>query len=83
MTVMLECAEKWGKLGQEGRHQNALFYAENGMVATPDPRWLQDAFSILVDLFDRVGLYTNAGKTVVIVYRPRQVAGTQSEAAYR
>ena len=32
-TVMLEGAEDRGKRGQEGRHQNALLYAENCMVA--------------------------------------------------
>ena len=39
-------------------------------------------FRTLVAMFDRVGLRTNAGKTVVMVCRPCHAAGTQSEASY-
>ena len=50
--------EKRGERGKEGRHQAALFYADDGMVALSDPRWLQWAFNALVGLFERVGLRT-------------------------
>ena len=33
-------------------------------------------------MFDRVGMQTNVGKTVGMVYRPCQAAGTQWKAAY-
>ena len=52
------------------------------MVVSLDPRWLQGAFSDLVGMLDRVGLWTNVGKTVGMVYRPCHAAGTQLEAAY-
>ena len=39
-------------------------------------------FSILVGLFDRVGLNTNVGKTVGMVFSPLQAAGKNSEVAY-
>ena len=52
------------------------------MVASSDPQWLEGAFFILVDLFDRVGLRTNVRKTVGMVCHPFQATGTQSEAAY-
>ena len=81
--VMVEVAEDWGKCGQEGRHHNALFCADDGMVASLDPRWLQGTFSTLVGLFDRLGLRTNVGKTVVMVCRPCRGWGTQSEVVYR
>ena len=83
VTVMVEGAEERGERVQEGRHQNALFYADDGMVSLSGPQWLQDAFSTLVGLFDRVVLQTNVGKTVGTVCRPCQAAGTQSEAEYR
>ena len=41
----------------------ALFYADNGMLVSSDPQWLQWAFTQLVGLFDRVGLNMNTGKT--------------------
>ena len=52
------------------------------MVASSDPHWLQGSFNTLVGLFDRVGLQTNFGKTVGMVYRPCQADGTMLEAAY-
>ena len=76
VTVMVEGAEERSDHGKEGRHQNALFYADDGMVALSDPQWLQGAFSTLVGLLDKVGLRTNAGKTVGMVCRPCQAAGT-------
>ena len=82
VDVMVEGAEERGERVQEGRHQNALFYTDYGMVALSHLRWLQGAFSTLVGLFDRVGLRTNFGKTVIMVCRQCQAAGTQSEVAY-
>ena len=40
LEVMVEGAEEQGKRRQEGRHNNALFYADDGMFALSDPRWL-------------------------------------------
>ena len=82
MTVMVEGAEEQGERGQEGRHQADLFYADDGMVASSDPRWLQGAFNTLVGLFYRVVLRTNVGKTVGMVCRPCQAAVNQSEVVY-
>ena len=79
---MVEGVEERGKRGQEGMHQNSLFYADDVMVASSDPRWLQGAFSTLIGLFDRVGLQTNFRKTVSMVCRPFQAAGTQLEVSY-
>ena len=75
-------AEKRGERGDEGTHQAPLFYADNGMVASSDPRWLRWAFDTLVSLFERMGLRTNVGKKVSMVCRPCQAAGNQLEAAY-
>ena len=82
VTLAMEEADKQGERGREGRHQASLFYADDGMVALSDPRWLQWAFSMLVGLFDRVGLNTNTGKTVSMTCRPCTAAGNQSEEAY-
>ena len=80
VNVMVEGAEERGKRGQEGRHQNSLFYADDGMIASSDSQWLQGAFSTLIGLFNRVGLQTNVRKTVGMVCLPCQATGTQSEA---
>ena len=70
VTVILEDADEQGERGQEVRHQAALFYADNGMVVSLDPRCLQVAFNTLGDLFDRVSLQTNFRKTVGMVCCP-------------
>ena len=67
---MVEGAAELVGRGQEGRHNNALFYADNGMVTSSDPRWLQGAFIILVGLFIKFGLWTNFSKIVGMVCRP-------------
>ena len=82
VTGVIADAEARGGLGQEGRYQAALFYADDGMVALPDPRWLQGAFNTLVGLFDRMGLRKNVRKTVGMVCHPCQAAGNLSTEAY-
>ena len=60
-----------------------VFYANNSMVVSSDPAWLQGAFSALVAIFDRVGLRTNVGKTVSMACHPcRAGGGNRTEAGY-
>ena len=42
--LVAETAEK-GEMVREGRHQSAVFYADDGMVVSSDPRWLQGVFN--------------------------------------
>ena len=81
VAVMVKSAEEHSGCVQEVRHQNALFCADDSMVALSDPILIQEDFSALLGLFDRVFLNTNSRKTVGILCRPCQVAVTQSEAA--
>ena len=74
--------EERSERGKEGRHQAALFYADNVMVSSSDPRWLQGVINTLVGLFDRFGLRTNFGNTVAMVFRPFQADGNLLEASY-
>ena len=61
----------------------AVFYADDGMVVSSDPAWLQGAFSALVAIFNRVGLRTNVGKTVSMACHPcRAGPGNRTKAAY-
>ena len=71
-------AEARRETGREGRHQAALSYADDGMVVSLDPAWLQGAFTALVGLFDRVGLLTNSGKTISMVCHPFQAGSGNS-----
>ena len=78
VTVVISGAKERDERGREGRHQAALFYADNSMVASSEIRCLQIAFNTLVGLFDRVGLRTNVRNTVGMVFRPFQAAGNTS-----
>ena len=61
LTIAVTEAENRRERGREGRHKAALFYADDGMLASSDPQWLQCAFTQLVGIFDRVGLNTTPG----------------------
>ena len=65
-------ADSRGETGREGQHQATLFYADNGMVVSSNPAWLQGAFTSMLGLFDRVVLWKNVGKTVSMVCHPCQ-----------
>ena len=82
LTILAQEAERRGERGREGRHQSALFYADDGMLASSDPRWLHWEFTQLVGLFDRVGLRTNCTKTVSMTCRPCSTPGHRSEETY-
>ena len=83
VTGVIAKAEAQGEMGKEGRHQAVLLYAEDGMVASSDPGWLQGVFNNLVGLFDRVGLRKNVRKTVGMFCHPCQAVGNLSTEAYR
>ena len=40
-----------GGHGQEGRHQNYLFYANDVMIESSEPKFLQGSLSTLVGMF--------------------------------
>ena len=49
-------------LGNQIRTLLAVFYADNGLVQSRDPVFLQEAFNALVALFECVGLRTHTKK---------------------
>ena len=83
VNSLVDEAESKGETEREGRHQSSVFYANDGMVVSSDPAWLQGAFNALVAIFDRVGLLTNVRKTVSMVCHPCQAgAGNRTEVAH-
>ena len=58
------------------------FYADDGLLAGRQNKWVQDAFDVLIGLFERVGLRTNTGKMKAMICRPGHISGRQSEGAY-
>ena len=57
------------RTSEEGINDTAVpfFYADDGLVASTDPAWLQVSFNNLNMIFERVRLRTNFGQTVGMV----------------
>ena len=58
------------------------FYADDGVLSARCPEWLQESFTILVGLFERVGLRTNAQKTKVMTCVPGRIRVSFTEEVY-
>ncbi len=50
-------------IGDDVAELLVAFSIDYGLVASREPVWLRLSFDILVSLFERIGLYTNAAKT--------------------
>ena len=57
-------------LGWEAGERNVIFYADDDTIAGQDHEWVQDALSVTVAMFRRMGLDTNIEKSKTMVYRP-------------
>ena len=60
----------------------ALFYVDDGFIASRDPVLLQKCLDILVAVFERVGLYTNVQKTKSMTCLPGKIRGRFSNETY-
>ena len=58
------------------------FYVDDGRIASRDPVWLQESFDILIGLFERIGLFTNAAKTKVMTCIPGRIREGYTEEEY-
>ena len=72
--------KKWKEEGHQRLTAKAEFFnANDGVVASTDPGWLQSEFDMLTGLFDRVGLRTNVCKIVGMVFRTCRVDRVRSD----
>jgi hypothetical protein len=69
-------------VGDLVRDQCIAFFVDNGLVAARCPEWLQTSFNILITLFERIGLRTNAEKTKVMMCLPGKIRVAQTEEEY-
>ena len=68
---------------REIRTRIAIFYSNDGLIASRNPETLQKAIDLLTGLFDRVGLQTNIRKTEVIIFMPGNIWIFLTDMAYR
>jgi hypothetical protein len=58
------------------------FFVNNGLVAARCPEWLQSSFTILVNLFECIGLRTYAAKKKVMACLPGKIRVAKMEEEY-
>ena len=68
--------------GVSVRELLVLFYADDGLIASRNPEWLEWALNELSRLFESVGLKTNLEKTKAMNCFPACIAGPISDQAY-
>lgn len=69
-------------IGHKILDHQVLFYADDGLLASTNPNWLQKSFDSLVLLFARMGLKTNVKKTVSMTCTPHVKLPEYSKTAY-
>ena len=71
MRIMRETLDgSDGKLAARVEALFAIFYVDDGYIASKDAEFLQEALDILVEMFLRVGLATNTKKTQAMTCTP-------------
>jgi hypothetical protein len=72
-----------GGIGEAVRDYIVAFFVDDGLVVARCPEWLQSSLTILVNLFERIGLKTNAAKMKVMtcLHGKIRVAKTEEEYA--
>jgi len=80
-TLGVEAA-RVGLSEEDVRKLLALFYADDGVLASRDAARLQSSQDILVGLFERVGLDANATKTQCVTFVPGKIRTRLSNRSY-
>ena len=62
-----------GQLAVRVKELFAIFYVDDGYIASRDAEFLQEALNILVETFKRTGLATNTKKTQAMVCTPGKI----------
>ena len=68
-------------LGDTVRRCVGFFYADDGMVGSRNPDWMKYKMNVLVELFRRYGLVSNAAKSHKMTCEPRELRAGISEEA--
>ena len=71
-----------GGIGEAVCDYIVAFFVDDGLVVARCPEWLQSSLTILVNLFERIGLKTNAAKTKVMTCLPGKIRVAKTEEEY-
>ena len=67
------------RLGETVGRCLGVLYADDGIVGSRDPDWLQHAMKVLVGIFRRYGLAGNVTKSRTMAYQPGALRAGMSE----
>ena len=56
-----------------------MFYADDGLIGSWDPEWLQRYLKVLIDLFKWYGLVANVAKSKAMTCQPGDIWSGMSE----
>jgi hypothetical protein len=60
-------------LGEAAHSHVVVFFVDDELVVARCPEWLQSSFTILINLFECIGLWTNAAKAKVMTCLPGKI----------
>ena len=83
MRETLDDSDGDGDLAARVEALFAIFYVDDGYIASKDTEFLQEALDILVETFKRIGLTTNMKKTQVMVCTPGMIRVQLPTDSYR
>ena len=66
-------------LGETSGRCVGVFYADDGMVVSQDPYWLQHLMNVLVGLFRKYGLAANVANSCTMTFQPGLLRSGMSE----
>jgi hypothetical protein len=72
----------WLGIGKSVRDHVVVFFVNDGLVRARCLEWLQSSFTILINLFQRIGLKTNAAKTKAMMCLPGKIQVAKMEEEY-
>ncbi len=72
----------WMGIGEAVRDHVVAFFVDNRLVVARCPEWLQSSFTILIHLFECIGLKMNAAKTKVMTCLPGKIRVAKTEEEY-
>ena len=70
-------------MGWEAGERNLVFCLDDGRIAGRYHEWVQDALTVTVSTFRRIGLYTNLDKTKAMMCTPGFIWGEWEEWDYK
>jgi len=82
LSLVVDDGSEVDGLGMMVQEWLVLFYADDGLIASRNAKWLQMAIERLSELFERVGLRMNTDKTETMTCTPGYISGQESSHAY-